>query len=234
MTIVIPAYNEERRIGECLDRVTACARDAQIIVVVNGSTDATARIASSYPGVTVVELAEKGLGIARQAGLERAGGEFLVSLDADTLLTDSWLARAESLLSAHPDAACVSGPYDYYDLPFAERWTYALVMRAWGLWRDALGLVQLTGGNSMYRTSLLRAAGGFATDTGFDEEDLRLALRLRRYGKIIFTQALASRSSGRRLAQRGFFRVTSRRFMDLIAGNAGRNLAVAGGSADYR
>jgi glycosyltransferase involved in cell wall biosynthesis len=75
LSIAIPAYNEEALIGACLEAITASLSrlklspsEYEIVVVNNASTDHTKEIASSYPGVRVVDEPHKGLTRARQTG----------------------------------------------------------------------------------------------------------------------------------------------------------------------
>ncbi len=93
LTIVIPALNEEQAIGGTIERCLA-TRDrlreeggvgqVDIVVVSDGSTDRTADIARSHPGVTVIVFPEnRGYGAAIKAGWAKGGGELLAFLDAD-------------------------------------------------------------------------------------------------------------------------------------------------------
>jgi glycosyltransferase involved in cell wall biosynthesis len=89
LSIVIPAYNEERYIGALLERVEAVDLGAvgltrQIVVVDDGSDDRTGEIARSRPGVVFRRLARNsGKGTAVRAGLELATGDLVVIQDAD-------------------------------------------------------------------------------------------------------------------------------------------------------
>jgi glycosyltransferase involved in cell wall biosynthesis len=88
LSIVIPAYNEDRYIGALLDRIEALDLGAglskQIVVVDDGSVDRTGEIARSRPGVIVRRLdRNSGKGSAVRAGLELATGDLVVIQDAD-------------------------------------------------------------------------------------------------------------------------------------------------------
>lgn len=89
LSIVIPAYNEERFIGALLDRIQAVDLRAlgfapDIIVVDDCSTDRTASIAASHPGVRVLTLARNsGKGRAVREGMAAAAGELVMIQDAD-------------------------------------------------------------------------------------------------------------------------------------------------------
>ena len=82
-TIVVPAFNEERALPSVLAELRATCPGAEIIVVDDGSTDATAGIARAS-GVTVVSHgANRGYGAALKAGIRHAKNERLAFFDAD-------------------------------------------------------------------------------------------------------------------------------------------------------
>jgi dolichol-phosphate mannosyltransferase len=89
LSIVIPAYNEERYIGGLLERVIAVDLSPlglakQILVVDDGSRDRTAEIAASYPEVTLHRKQKnEGKGSAVQAGIRAATGNYIMIQDAD-------------------------------------------------------------------------------------------------------------------------------------------------------
>ena len=92
-SIIIPAYQEEKRIGETLTQLSAYLnerhRDFELIVVSGGSTDNTVRIAREYESIVkgklkVLDAKEaKGKGAAVRAGVLEAGGDYVLFTDAD-------------------------------------------------------------------------------------------------------------------------------------------------------
>lgn len=91
VSVVIPVHNVERYLRECLDSVLAQShRRLQIIAVDDGSTDASADILREYtkrePRLSVITQPNRGLGAARNAGLQRAKGKFLFFVDSDDTL----------------------------------------------------------------------------------------------------------------------------------------------------
>ncbi|QIB26156.1 glycosyltransferase family 2 protein [Caloranaerobacter azorensis] len=85
ITTIIPAYNEEKTIGNVLSVVKEIDLIDRIIVVSDGSEDMTAQIARSF-GVDVIELKDNvGKGGAIKSGVDRTNGEIILFLDADLI-----------------------------------------------------------------------------------------------------------------------------------------------------
>jgi len=81
---IIPACNEESRIGTVLEVVTQADVVDEIIVVNDGSTDKTAQVAKSFPGVYLIDKrSNEGKGAALTTGIENTGCDILVFIDAD-------------------------------------------------------------------------------------------------------------------------------------------------------
>lgn len=91
VTVIIPAYNAEKYIGECLESVCSqTERSLEIIVVDDGSTDRTAAVAASFaegdPRIRLISQPNAGPGPARNAALRAARGLYLAFVDADDIL----------------------------------------------------------------------------------------------------------------------------------------------------
>ncbi len=91
VSVIIPAHNEERWIGECLDSLARQTySDHEVVVVDDSSSDRTGEIARAK-GARVIRVEAAGDGGARDAGAEICSGEILVFLDADEMFDPDFL-----------------------------------------------------------------------------------------------------------------------------------------------
>ena len=121
VSIIIPVYNTEKYLRECLDSVLAqTMTDIEVLCVDDGSTDSSPEILNEYaakdPRVTVINSeTNKGLGGARNLGLPHATGKYLLFLDSDDIfkpqIVEKTYARAEE---TNADI-CVFGGEEYYE-----------------------------------------------------------------------------------------------------------------------
>jgi glycosyltransferase involved in cell wall biosynthesis len=110
VSVVIPAYQAERYVGEAIASAQAQEGvEVEVIVVDDGSTDGTRAAVERHAGVRYLRQANAGIGPARNAGVLVAEGEFLAFLDADDLWTEGRLARQVALLRADPSLDMVFG-----------------------------------------------------------------------------------------------------------------------------
>lgn len=95
VSIVIPVFNEESHIRDCLEAIKKqTVKPLEVIVVDNNSTDNTVRIAKKYPFVKVVKESRQGRGFARSKGFDEAKGEIIGRIDADSVLSPDWIEVA--------------------------------------------------------------------------------------------------------------------------------------------
>jgi cellulose synthase/poly-beta-1,6-N-acetylglucosamine synthase-like glycosyltransferase len=214
ISFVVPAYNEESRIGACVQsiqrEIERAHAVAEIIVVNNASTDTT-RATAEHAGATVIDESRKGLTRARQTGFEHSAGELIANIDADVLIPPGWLDTVLARFDANPALVALSGPFIYYDLSLPQRILVRLFY-AGGLTLSILGKTltgrgaMLQGGNFVLRRTALEKMGGFDTSIEFYGEDTDTARRIAAHGKVLWTFSLPVLASGRRLAHEGVLR----------------------------
>lgn len=100
LSIIIPAYNAEAYLPQCLDSILAQKHQGcEVIVVDDGSTDGTAALLERYTDVKVVHQENHGMSTARNRGLDEARGEYILFVDSDDLLTAGALETLVAELS---------------------------------------------------------------------------------------------------------------------------------------
>jgi len=210
-SFVIPAYNEENYIGDCLEAITREAKgrsDVEIIVADNNSNDHTDAIVAKYQQVKLVREAKRGANATRQAGFEASHGDLVAFIDADTKMPPGWLGKVEKEFAKDPNLVCVSGPFIYYDLSRTLR----VLVRIFYILGYCMYLIGRTffhtatmiqGGNYTVRRSAFEKIGGQNVDIKFYGDDTDNAVRLSKVGVVKFTFDIPILTSGRRLAKEG-------------------------------
>jgi glycosyltransferase involved in cell wall biosynthesis len=115
-TAIVPLYNHARYIGKALDSILAQSyQDWEAVVVDDGSTDESGRIADDYaarcPRIRVVHQHNAGLAAARNTGIRHARGVWMALLDSDDLWLPNTLSNFAQFIPAHPKARFIYGYY---------------------------------------------------------------------------------------------------------------------------
>lgn len=181
LSIVIPAFNEARLIKQTLRSVTtSLAANAgsgftsEVIVVDNNSTDNTAELARQA-GARVVFESINQIGRARNAGAAQANGEWLLFLDADSLLSAGLLADILRLIDSGKYVGCGS-TLRMDGLPWWARLTLQLWTRTSVLCRWAAGALVVC------RRDAFQTVGGFDQEL-YALDEIRLSKELKRWGR---------------------------------------------------
>jgi GT2 family glycosyltransferase len=105
-SIIIPTFNGASRIGNCLDSLVkqTAARDVEILVVDDGSTDNTAEVVRGYSSVRLITQANAGPAAARNRGAQEARGTILLFTDDDCVPMPDWV---EAMLRPFSDPEVV-------------------------------------------------------------------------------------------------------------------------------
>ncbi|WP_066414062.1 glycosyltransferase [Halorubrum aethiopicum] len=108
LSVVVPTLNGRDRLAACLDALAAHAPDTEVIVVNGPSADGTTGMVRDRDDVDVlVEISDRTVNVARNAGIEVANGDAVALVDFDNRIGESWLAGVRAGLS---DADVVTGP----------------------------------------------------------------------------------------------------------------------------
>jgi len=110
-SVIIPAYNQARFLGEAIESVLAQTfQDFEIVVINDGSTDETEAVALEYGDKVRYILQEnQGLAGARNSGIRAAKGEWIALLDSDDKWLPEFLERMMARINEHPQAVVFYG-----------------------------------------------------------------------------------------------------------------------------
>lgn len=204
LSIVVLAYNEEDYIGTVLSSIAAQTTPPdEVIVVDNNSTDATAKIASSFSFVRVVSETEQGIIPARDRGFNEAAGPLVARIDADTKLPHDWVATVHAICDAHAnDIYGVSGPAFIYDTSsklVGKVASHVAVNQ--GFFRGSklmLGHDTLYGSNMVItKKAWLKVQNETCRNSRELHEDVDLSIHIAKYGVIEFDDRLKAGVSKR-------------------------------------
>ncbi len=199
VSVVVPAFNEEKYIPRCLHALTQQERDGfdvELIVVDANSTDRTREIARAY-GARVIMQYGRGIAEGRQIGFEASRGEIIASTDADSEPPRDWLVRLVAELQRVPQVVGVYGPIRLYDGKAYEDLFSQYVAGSY-LWLDAvIGKPIFSGQNFAVRREVWKSIGGFDRHW-VSAEDVNLSLKLARVGKVKFNWDVQVYTSARR------------------------------------
>ena len=184
ISIIIPAYNEERYVGRCLESIAAQKlQPYEVIVVDNNSTDGTVAAAQRYPFVRVMREKRQGRSFAQATGFDTAQGDVVARIDADAVLPPDWTERIARHF-ARPGAletAWTSGP-SFYNVRFSRRASSAYSRLAFGFTRWLVGYLPLWGSSMALPRKLWQGVRGDVCMRPDLHEDLDLAIHLHRSG----------------------------------------------------
>ncbi len=172
-TVIVPCYNGQATLDESLRSARAqAAADLEIIVVDDGSTDGSAAVALAHAAedarVSVVRQENRGVGAARNAGLERSRGRYVSFLDADDLIEPDKLARQGAVLDADAAVGLVLCDGCVIDGRGRVLWPTLVDLRRFAGHPPLLSVCLLGGPFPpvvpLVRTELAREVGGFDDD----------------------------------------------------------------------
>lgn len=201
ISVVIPAYNEEKYLAACLKSILAqTEKPHEIIVVNNNSTDTTALIAASFPEVTVINEKKQGITPTRNKGFDSAKGDIIARTDADTKVPKNWLKKIRERFEEDENLLALSGPARFAEIPKAmqpKNWLTVIGLNA--TFKQTFHHDVLFGPNMAIRKSAWeKVRNGICMDDKVVHEDVDLALHVARIGKVFFDEKLVVVSSPRR------------------------------------
>ena len=161
VSVIIPTFNRGYCVAESIRSVLAQG-ELELIVVNDGSKDATAKELASFPNIQVINLAENhGVSYARNKGLERARGSLICFLDSDDLWEEGKLKAQVQWMQLHPECMAV-----YTDEIWIRNGVRVNPMKkhqkySGDIFRQSLPLCIVSPSSVLLRKSVLDEVGGF-------------------------------------------------------------------------
>ncbi|WP_019928902.1 glycosyltransferase [Nocardia sp. BMG111209] len=202
LSVVVPVLNEAGNIERTLRCLVAQEAIDEIIVVDNGSEDATVEIVRTlgldHPEIELVHEPARGITPARNAGFDRARGIYIARTDADTLVAEDWAATIREFFTEHRETGALTGLCTYHDSPvgfFLEFGQWLLIRT--GRMGGRVG--NMYGPNMAIRRDAWLQVRGDTQVRSDVAEDLDLAICLSKHGiRIDQLTNMRARTSARR------------------------------------
>ena len=210
VSIIIPAWNEEERIADCLINATRQTMTPhEVLVVDNRSTDGTCavveRFMRDHPDAPIRLLhqnEEQGLIPTRNYGFDHATGDVFGRIDADCMLKPDWVEVVAGIFTEDPEAMGATGPVTYYDMPARHTSLAADDHVRRHTYRADGGEVLLFGSNMALRATAWRQIAGEVCRDKADvmHEDVDISLHLLGKGlKTVYSKRMICGISARRM-----------------------------------
>ncbi len=205
ISVVVPAYNEEAAITACLGSLcsqTLPREEYEIIVVDGNSTDGTRELAQEYADDVFIQTSRK-VGGARNDGIMRAKGDIVATTDADCIIPPDWLEVIKKDFTELDIVQLYGGVYPIEDgiknkLSLIAANTFSSIGYYSGVFYYTLGC------NTAFDKDAFIKAGMYrCIDAG---DDVEIALRMKKLGKVKFDSRMRVGFSMRRYQQFGTFK----------------------------
>lgn len=198
VSVIVPAFNEEKFIGACIESLqNQTVKAEEIIVVDNNCTDKTVEIASKF-NVRIVKEPKQGMTYSRAKGFSSAKSEILARCDADSVLPPNWIERIEYNFTKRRHIDALIGLNTVYDFPIKN---VKLINKASiSLIKEIAGHYPLFG-SSMAMTKKIwdEIKDDLCNDNFEYHEDVDISVHIHKLGGIIvFDPHFESQFSARR------------------------------------
>jgi len=188
-SVIVPAYNAEKTIGECLRALIrqSIGRDNyEVIVVDDGSTDTTGEIAQSFP-VRYIKQPNRGPAAARNYGAKEAAGNIILFTDSDCVPSPNWIEEMTRHFE-NPDVIAVKGAYKTKQASITARFAQVEFEERFEILKKADSIDMVDTYSAAFRRDIFWKMGGF--DESFpvaNNEDTDLSYKLSSAGhKMVF------------------------------------------------
>ena len=181
ISVIVPCYNQGIYLKETIQSALASTyRPLEIIIINDGSTDDSLELArvleAQHPEVQVLNQANAGVTKARNMGIAKAQGEYILPLDGDDLISATYIEKGIAVLSMRPEVKVVYCQAEKFSDSGRKPWKL-----------KPFSLQQLAKDNMIFVSALFRKAdalevGGFSEDMQLGREDWEFWIKLLKNG----------------------------------------------------
>lgn len=200
VSVVIPVYNEEKRIKNCLNSlINQSEKPDEIIVIDNNCTDKTIEIAKRYKDVVVYKENKQGILFARNAGFNKAQYEIIARSDADTILPIDWIKKIKQSFLKDKRIVAVSTPVFIYNFKSSEKFAFLYYFYMFVPF-IMMGYYPPVGPSMAIKKSVWKKIkDDLCLDQAKVHEDLDVSFHAKKLGTIYHDKTNLVMTSGRRL-----------------------------------
>lgn len=196
ISVVVPVYNAEKYLGECLRSLLVQKIDFECLIIENGSSDASLEIAkkfaSEYENFKVITSKPRDLSQALNAGISLARAGFIARIDADDMAHPTRLVDQLNYLEENSECVLVGGRLEYVDSQGVTIGIQENLKTGKLVVQDFLSGNPLAHPSVMFRKNSFIAAGPYRTKWN-KVEDLDLWLRLIKVGELHNMNTIATK-----------------------------------------
>jgi len=203
ISVVVPTYNEEKGLEKFLKQFknqTLPRNEFEIIIVDGNSTDKTREIAAKYADKVIIQKS-KGVGGARNDGVEIAQADIIATTDADVIVAPFWLEKIVEHFEKDKELVLLFGS----NYPMTKNKIIRFFAGLKRMLNQIFAAFKITylaeGPNTAFRKKPFLDVGGYADMPIMD--DTEITSRMRKIGKIVYDNSLFVYSSIRRMEKSG-------------------------------
>lgn len=204
VSIIVPVLNEEKILETTLKNIKSQTyKNYELIVVDNGSTDNSLKIAEKYAD-KILQEENKGSIYAMKKGFENAKGEILVTCDADSLYPKDYLEKIVITFNKNNHIVAIYGPFKFLESGKVSNFFiwFGYVISDF-LSRIFTKTYIVGAANFAFKKNVYFKVGGYDTKSNLASQDFRLAKKLSKFGKVKFMPFLIVFTSNRRFKKNG-------------------------------
>jgi len=181
VSVIIPVYNGQKYLEETIH--SACSSDYkpfEVIVVNDGSTDNSLQVAmkllGKYPNLEIVDQENGGVASARNTGIKKASGKYILPLDGDDLIEPNYISEAVKILEVQPEVKVVYCKADKFNENGTKTWN----LKPFSI--NALARDNMIFVSALFRKKDWEKVGGFSEDMNLGREDWEFWIKMLKNG----------------------------------------------------